>query len=119
MIDVVQLDTLARERVMRDHIEGITGMCGTPLTAREQNVFAEEFRQFANWASQCGVRSLPASGHVVAFYLMDLQTDGALTGDIERAADAIEAVHETSGNYLDTRPIAAALKVIHGRAGRR
>jgi hypothetical protein len=119
MIDVVQLDTLARERVMRDHVEATTGMAnGTKLSDREREMFSAEFCRFANWASQCGVRSLPASAHVVAFYLMDLQTDGALAGDIERMADAIVAVHEASGNYLDTRPIAAALKVVH-RGGRR
>jgi hypothetical protein len=119
MIDVVQLDTLARERVMRDHLEGVTGMSkGTDLSAREREEFADEFCRFANWASGCGVRSLPASGHVVGFYLLDLQTDSALTGDIERMADAIVAVHSASGNYLDLRPIEAALKVIHKRVRR-
>jgi hypothetical protein len=116
MIDVVQLDTLARERVMRDHVEGVTGMSDKQaLTPRDRAEFADEFCRFANWASQCGVRSLPASGHVVGFYLLDLQTDGALAGDIEKAADAIVAIHEGSGNYLDLRPIAAALKVVRDR----
>jgi hypothetical protein len=116
MIDVVQLDTLARERVMKDHVEGVCGMSsGTRLSDRERGEFAEEFRHFESWARECGVRSLPASGHVVGFYLLDLQTDGALVGDIERAADAIVAVHEASGNYLDVRPIAAALRAVHKR----
>jgi hypothetical protein len=42
-----------------------------------------------------------------------LNADGALIGDIEMAADA------TADNYLDVRPIAAALKSIHKKAGQR
>ena len=39
-----------------------------------------------------------------------------MVGDIERAADAIIAIHETSGNYIDARPIAAALSFVHANA---
>jgi hypothetical protein len=42
-----------------------------------------------------------------------------LIGDIEMAADAIVYTHEVADNYLDVRPIVAALKSIHKKAGQR
>ena len=42
-----------------------------------------------------------------------------LISDIEMAADAIVYTHEAADNYLDARPIAAALKSIHKKAGQR
>src|SRR5262245_1713744 len=116
MIDVVELDVLAREAFMSRHIAAITGWersVGTNVSAKERGIFSEEFLKFASWASRCGVRSLPAAGGVVAFYLNDLHSNGALIGDIERAADAIIFTHEQADCYLDVRPIAAALRVIH------
>ena len=53
------------------------------------------------------------------FYLNELDADGVLIGDIEMAADAIVYAHEAADNYLDARPIAAALKSIHKKAGQR
>jgi hypothetical protein len=53
------------------------------------------------------------------FYFNDLDADGVLIGDIEMAADAIVYTHEAADNYLDVRPIAAALKSIHKKAGQR
>jgi hypothetical protein len=115
MIDAVELDTLAREQVLRQHVEAVTGTERRPMSASdlERRQFTDEFLRFANWASKCGVRSLPASGSVVGFYLLDLHAGGALVGDIERAADAIVFTHEAAGNYLDIRPVASAVAFIH------
>ena len=115
MIDVVELDVMARETVMREHVQAMSGVNYVTTThGKERKEFADEFLRFANWASRVGVRCLPAAGTTVGFYLLDLHSDGALTGDIERAADAIGYTHEAAGNYLDVRPIAAALNFIHG-----
>jgi hypothetical protein len=53
------------------------------------------------------------------FYLNEFAADGVLIGDIEMAADAIVYTHEAADNYLDARPIAAALKSIHKKPGQR
>jgi hypothetical protein len=52
------------------------------------------------------------------FYLNNLDADGVLIGDTEMAADAIVYTHEVADNYLDVRPIVAALKYIHKRRDR-
>jgi hypothetical protein len=118
-------DTLAREREIERHIEKVCDMdevrgCTLP-TAQERRLFAAAFRRFQEWAALCGVRALPATGHVAAFYLLDMLTAGEPLGDIECAADAIKFTHEMAEKWIDRAPIDAAVQIVreaYGKEGR-
>jgi hypothetical protein len=75
----------------------------------DRELFRKIFGRFADWAQRSGLSALPASGHTVAFYLMEMRLIGAGPNDIAAAADAIRFTHEMARQYLDWAPIHAAL----------
>jgi hypothetical protein len=109
-------DAFAREREVERHIETVCDMDAvrgaTFPIEHERRLYAQAFRRFKQWARLCGVRYLPATGYVGAFYLFDMLTEGELLGDIECAADAIKFTHEMTEKWIDHAPIDAALHVI-------
>jgi hypothetical protein len=73
--------------------------------------YAEEFGRFAGWAHSCGL-TLPANGHIIAAYLLEMVADGATLRQLERSADAIAFHYATHRTYLDPQPISAALALV-------
>ena len=76
----------------------------------ECELFEEEFGRFCSFANDLGVGALPATGHTVAFYLLDLLLNGVSMDEIAAAAAAIKHAHEMARRYLDLAPIQAALE---------
>jgi hypothetical protein len=56
-----------------------------------------------------GASALPASGHVAAFWLLDLLANGATLDEVATAAAGIKLAHDTTQTFLDWAPIQAAL----------
>src|SRR5262245_11311281 len=77
--------------------------------ASERELFQELFARFACWAQRSRLSALPASGHTVAFYLMELRLNGVPLEKIASTAAAIKFTHEMARQYLDWAPISAAL----------
>ena len=73
-------------------------------------LFKAEFERFAAFARELGLGALPATGHTVAFYILDLLANGASLDEIATAIAAVEHAHEMAQKYLDWMPIAAALE---------
>jgi hypothetical protein len=107
-------DRLARENAIARHIEEIVDVDSERVRSlpseAECELFEEEFKKFAAFADDCGVGALPATGHTVAFYLMELLASGASLNDIADATAGIKHVHEMAQQYLDWAPIHAALE---------
>jgi hypothetical protein len=80
-----------------------------PSRARCDAFYVENTR-FADFAERIGVRVLPASGHIVAFYIIDLLDRGVSLDEIETAVEAIRYMHVMTHQYLDWLPIQAALE---------
>jgi hypothetical protein len=103
----------ARETEIARHVEAVIDVDlerGQSFPSRaERDRFQTEFQRFAEWAGDMGVAALPASGHVAAFYLIDLLLDGATANDIAIAARSITFTHDMAREYLDQIPIRAAL----------
>jgi hypothetical protein len=68
-----------------------------------------ELRRFHVWARAFGYRTLPASGAVVACYLMSIMNDTASLPKVRRAARAITLAHAAGGRHLDASYIEATL----------
>jgi hypothetical protein len=68
-----------------------------------------EIRRFKVWARAFGYRALPASGAVVACYLMSIMNDTASLPKVRRAAKAITLAHAAGGRHLDASYIEATL----------
>ena len=83
---------------------------------REQ--YQRAFARFADWAQRSGLSALPASGHTVAFYLMELHLNGVPIDAIAITAAAMKFTHEMARQFLDWAPINAALDfcVVDGQA---
>jgi hypothetical protein len=116
LLEAFGLGWLEKENIIRGQIEQMLEVkYGLPAEADRER-FAAEFRNFARWADEQGLRSLPASGHVAAAYLVDLMFGGASLDKIADATAAIRFAHEMTRQYLDWAPIHAALDfaVEHG-----
>ena len=101
---------LTRERVIVDQIEEMLPVEYDLPPESDRELYEAEFEKFEEWADRQGLLSLPASGHVVAAYLMDLVLmSEASLDDIATAAAAIKFSHEMARQYLDWAPIHAAL----------
>jgi hypothetical protein len=107
-------ERIAREAAIAAHIEktvdvGFERIQSLPAEA-ECELFQEEFEKFAAFASSCGVSALPATGHTVALYMIDLLFNGASLDAIADAVAGIKFAHEMARQYLDWAPIDAALE---------
>ena len=100
---------LAREKLIADHIEDMLEVEHDLPSKADRKLFADRFEKFAAWADEQGVPSLPACGHVVAAYVLDLLFDGASLDDIADAVASVKFAHEMARQYLDWAPIHAAL----------
>jgi hypothetical protein len=105
-----ELGWLARENLIVDHIEEMLDVGRELPSEADRELFTAEFGKFARWAAEQGLRPLPALGHVVAAYVLDLLFDGASLDDIADAVAGIKFAHEMGREYLDWAPIDAALE---------
>jgi hypothetical protein len=97
-----QIAALVEEAVDVDHYRTMP-----PVADRE--LFQRLFSRFADWAQRSGLSALPASGHTVAFYIMELKLNDASQDEIGSTVLAIKFTHEMARQYLDWAPINAAL----------
>jgi hypothetical protein len=102
---------LEKESVIVGQIEQMLKVRYILPSETERERFALEFKKFAQWADKQGLGFLPASGHVVAAFLLDIISAGAASEDVEHAAAGIVFAHELARQYLDLAPIRAALDV--------
>jgi hypothetical protein len=103
------LGWLQKEAIIAEQIEDMLEVEYDLPSDSDRKLFAREFGKFAQWTDEQGLRSLPASGHVAAAYLLDLHFAGCSLNDIADAAAAINFAHGASRQYLDWAPINAAL----------
>jgi hypothetical protein len=103
------LGWLEKEEIIAEQIEDMLDVEHELPSESDRKLFAREFSKFAHWSDEQGLRSLPASGHVAAAYLLDLHFAGGSLNEIADAAAAIKSAHEASRQYLDWAPISAAL----------
>jgi hypothetical protein len=101
---------LVRENIIVDEIEDLLEVKYDLPSASDRELFAVEFNKFSRWADEQGLRPLPALGHVVAAYVLDLLFDDASLNDIADAVAGIKFAHEMGREYLDWAPIDAALE---------
>jgi hypothetical protein len=86
-----------------------------PQEVRAQ--YEREFKKFAKWCDTHGLQVMPASGHVVAAYLLDLVFDGKSPDEILQAATSIAFAHELAQHFLDLAPIRCDCFFPHGANG--
>jgi hypothetical protein len=103
---------LVRENIIVEEIEGLLEVKYDLPAASDRELFAVEFEKFSRWADKQGLRPLPALGHVVAAYVLDLLFDDASPNDIGDAVAGIKFAHEMARQYLDWAPIDAALEFV-------
>ena len=106
------IDWLEKEAIIAEQIEDMLDVEYDLPSATDQKLFAALFDRFADWADSQGLKSLPASGHVVAAYILDLHFDGASAQSIADAVASIKLAHEMAREYLDWAPIHAALDFV-------
>jgi hypothetical protein len=102
-------DRIGRETFIMEYIEDLLCIQRECHADDERMALSTEFERFAAFARSIHVPSLPATGHAVAFWLLELLANGASLDAIAAAAHAIKHAHEVTRNYLDWTPIAAAL----------
>jgi hypothetical protein len=71
--------------------------------------YTRAFDRFRAWAHCNGYKAMPASGVVVAAYLMALMSATSSVAKTEEAAEAIIYFHKDRGRYLDLSYVHAAL----------
>jgi hypothetical protein len=101
---------LTRENIIVQEIEDLLEVKYDLPSADDRELFLVEFNKFVRWADEQGLCPLPALGHVVAAYALDLLFDGASVDDIADAVAGIKFAHEMGREYLDWAPIDAALE---------
>jgi hypothetical protein len=101
---------LRRESIIVKEIESLLEVKYDLPPASDRDLFAVEFSRFSCWADEQGLRPLPALGHVVAAYVLDLLFNGASLDEIADAVAGIKFAHEMGREYLDWAPIDAALE---------
>ena len=106
---LIGFDRAEREAAVMRHIEDALIVRRDLPPDAECQFLASEFARFAAFARHMDVSPLPASGHVVAFWLMDLIARDATLDEIATSAFAIKFAHDTTRNFLDWAPINAAL----------
>src|SRR5262245_36971286 len=104
------LSWLQKERIIADEIEDMLQVQYDLPSLADRELFVVEFNKFADWAESQGLLFLPASGHVVAAYVLDRLFDDASLNDIADAVGAVKFAHEMARQYLDWAPIDAALE---------
>jgi hypothetical protein len=105
--------TLAeKEAIIANQIEAALPVRYRLPSEADQKLFAALFAQFSEWCVEEGLRDLPASGFVVAAYLLDLHFAGAGEQAIGDAIAAIRHAHECAQRWVDWAPINAALDFI-------
>jgi hypothetical protein len=111
-VDTRQLTITEKEAIIANEIEAALPMRYRLPCEADQRLFVALFGHFQRWCAEQGLRDLPASGFVVAAYLLDLHFAG--TGDqaIGDAVAAIEYAHACAQQWLDWAPINAALAFI-------
>jgi hypothetical protein len=109
----------AREEIVVQEIEDLLEVKYDLPSASDRELFVVEFNKFVRWADEQGVCPLPALGHVVAAYALDLLFDGASLDDIADAVAGIKFSHEMGRKYLDWAPIDAALEFAIQEKGNR
>jgi hypothetical protein len=110
---------LTRENMIVQEIEDLLEVKYDLPSADERELFLVEFNKFVRWADEQGLCPLPALGHVVAAYALDLLFDGASLDDIANAVAGIKFAHEMGREYLDWAPIDAALEFAIQQKGNR
>jgi hypothetical protein len=101
---------IARENIIVQEVEDFLEVKYDLPSSSDRERFAAEFNKFSRWADEQGLRPLPALGHVVAAYVLDLLFDDASLNDIGDAVAGIKFAHEMGRKYLDWAPIDAALE---------
>jgi hypothetical protein len=109
----------ARENIIVEEIEDLLEVKYDLPSADDRELFVVEFNKFFRWADEQGLCSLPALGHAVAAYVLDLLFDGASLDDIADAVAGIKFAHEMGREYLDWAPIDAALEFAMQEKGNR
>jgi hypothetical protein len=113
-------DRFVREEAIVRHIERLVDVNRErilSLPSRERcDLFETENERFADFAHRIGVRVLPANGHTVAFFVLDLFDRGASRDEIETAVEAIHYMHQMTHCYLDWLPIHAALEFVKAQS---
>jgi hypothetical protein len=109
LLEVLGLGWLAKEHIITGQIEQMLKVEYELPSEADRELFAVELKKFSEWANEQGLRSLPASGHVAAAYLVDLVLGGASLDKVAAAAAAIKFAHEMACQFLDWAPIQAAL----------
>jgi hypothetical protein len=105
--------TLAeKEAIIANQIEAALPVRYRLQCEADQRLFAALFAHFQRWCVEQGLRDLPASGFVVAAYLLDLHFAGAGEQAAGDAIAAIEHAHDCAQQWLDWAPIHAALDFI-------
>jgi hypothetical protein len=108
---------LANERVMEEIIEG---MLADQLAAEHEKTwpsdgvraeYVADFEKFKTWARERGVGYLPATGHVVARYLIEsMIAEDAGLRVVKRVGRSIAFAHDLAEKYLNPLPISAAVQ---------
>src|SRR5262245_45248774 len=71
--------------------------------------YTQAFERFRAWTQYSGYNAMPASGVVIAAYLMALMSATTSVPKTEEAAEAIIYFHKDRGRYLDLSYVHAAL----------
>src|SRR5262245_24137808 len=102
-----------RETFIARHVEEVVNVTAERAQSlppdAELELLEAEFGKFAAFAEGIGVAALPATGHVAAFYVLDLLANDASMDEIGSAVAAIKFAHEINQHFLDWCPIAAVL----------
>jgi hypothetical protein len=98
-----------REVILTDQVAGMLNVEHELPAETDRVRYAAAFAKFEQWADAQGLRSLPASGYVVAAHLLDLLFAGAALDVIATSAAAIKFHHEKAQEYLHWPPVRAAL----------
>src|SRR5262245_9254237 len=72
-------------------------------SAQARAQFACEFDSFARWCEEQDLRPLPACGHVVAAWLLDLIYAGASEREVWCAAAGLRFMHDSARQWLNMR----------------
>ena len=92
--------------------QGVASSLKSVLSENTRRTYAAQWRIFADWCGDVGLRSLPAEPLTVARYLAARAGDGASIATLRLAASAITKAHEWAGHESPGRDqgVRASLK---------
>src|SRR5262245_56895051 len=86
-----------REIDIANHVESVVDVASERLASlpsgAECELFEVEFLTFAHYAQALGVGALPAAGHTVALYILELHCAGASLDEIATVVAAVKHAH--------------------------